>query len=62
MTIVHRVEKNQRGRQMIRKILDVIANDDFTLICEMENGEIYKYDMSYVLHVREKNRMCFSMS
>ncbi|MCY4523420.1 MAG: DUF2442 domain-containing protein [Halobacteriovoraceae bacterium] len=33
---------------MIRKILDVKANDDFTLECEMENGEIYKYDMSFV--------------
>ena len=33
---------------MIRKVLDVIANDDFTLTCEMENGESYHYDMSFV--------------
>ena len=33
---------------MIRKVLDVTANDNFTLICEMENGEIYEYDMSFV--------------
>ena len=34
---------------MIRKVLDVKANDDFTLECEMENGEIYLYDMSFIL-------------
>ena len=33
---------------MIRKILDVKAKDDYTLECEMENGEVYLYDMSYV--------------
>ena len=33
---------------MIRKILDVTANDNFSLICEMENGEVYLYDMSFV--------------
>ncbi|MCY4524496.1 MAG: DUF2442 domain-containing protein, partial [Halobacteriovoraceae bacterium] len=25
------------------------VNDNFTLECEMENGEIYKYDMSYLI-------------
>ena len=34
--------------EMIRKVLEVKAMDDFTLECEMENGEIYKYDMSFV--------------
>ena len=33
---------------MIRKMIDIKANDDFVLICEMENGEVYKYDMSYL--------------
>ena len=33
---------------MIRKILDVTANDNFSLTCEMENGEIYLYDMSFL--------------
>ena len=33
---------------MIRNIVDVKVNDDFTLECEMETGEVYKYDMSYV--------------
>ena len=33
---------------MIREILDVRANDDFTLECEMDNGEVYLYDMSFV--------------
>ena len=32
----------------IREIVKVKANDDFTLECEMENGEIFKYDMSYL--------------
>ena len=34
---------------MLRRIYDVKANDDFTLKCEMENGEVYLYDMSYIL-------------
>ena len=33
---------------MIREIVEVRANDDFTLECEMENGEIYLYDMSFI--------------
>ena len=32
-----------------RKIFKVKANDDFTLECEMENGDIYLYDMSFIL-------------
>ena len=32
----------------IREIIEVKANDDFTLECGMENGEIFKYDMSYL--------------
>ncbi|MCY4523462.1 MAG: DUF2442 domain-containing protein [Halobacteriovoraceae bacterium] len=32
----------------IRKVVSVKANDDFTLECEMEDGEIYQYDMSYL--------------
>ena len=31
-----------------RKIIEVKANDNFTLECEMENGEIYLYDMSFL--------------
>ena len=34
--------------ERIRTILEVKANDDFTLECEMENGEIYLYDMKFV--------------
>ena len=34
------------GRFQLRKIIKVNANDDFTLECEMENGEVYLYDMS----------------
>ena len=34
---------------MIRKILKAKVMDDFTLECEMENGEVYKYNMSPVL-------------
>ncbi len=33
---------------MIRRVLDVTAKDDFSLVCKMENGEIYEYDMSFV--------------
>ncbi|MCY4523890.1 MAG: DUF2442 domain-containing protein [Halobacteriovoraceae bacterium] len=33
---------------IIRKVLEVKANDDFTLECEMENGEVYLYDMSFI--------------
>ena len=32
----------------LRKIVQVKANDDYTLECEMENGEVYLYDMSFV--------------
>ena len=35
---------------MIREIISVKANDDFTLECEMENGEVYEYDMSFLLN------------
>ena len=31
-----------------RKIFEVKANDDFSLECEMENGEIFIYDMSFI--------------
>lgn len=41
--------------KMIRKLLDLKANDDFTLECEMENGEIFKYDISSVK--KEKGEM-----
>ena len=33
---------------MIRTIVEVKAMDDFTLECEMENGEVYRYDMSFI--------------
>ena len=33
---------------MIRKIVDVKAMDDHSLICEMENGEVFRYDMSFL--------------
>ena len=33
---------------MIRNIVDVKANDDFTLECEMETGEVLS--IRYVLH------------
>ena len=33
---------------MIRKVFEVKANDDFTIDCEMENGEVYRYDMSFI--------------
>ena len=33
---------------MLRRVYDVKVNDDFSLECEMENGEVYLYDMSYV--------------
>ena len=29
----------------IRRIVDVRAAEGFTLRCEMENGDVYKYDM-----------------
>ena len=32
----------------LREIFEVKANDDFTLECEMENGDIYLYDMSFL--------------
>ena len=32
----------------LREVVNVKANDNFTLECEMENGEVYKYDMSYL--------------
>ena len=33
---------------MIRDIVDVKPMDNFTLECEMENGDVYRYDMSFV--------------
>ena len=33
---------------MIRKIFEATATKDFSVICEMENGEVYQYDMSFV--------------
>ena len=33
----------------IREVVEVIARDDFTLECEMENGDVYEYDMSFIL-------------
>ena len=32
----------------IREVIGVKANDDFTLECEMENGEVFLYDLSSV--------------
>ena len=32
----------------IREIFDVKANNDFTLECEMENGKVHLYDMSFL--------------
>ena len=32
----------------LREVVKVKANDDFTLECEMENGEIFLYDMSSI--------------
>ncbi len=34
----------------IREIVKVVARDDFTLECEMGNGDIYEYDMSFILN------------
>ena len=34
--------------RMIRKILKVEVTDGFVLECEMENGDVYEYDMSFV--------------
>ncbi len=34
---------------MIRKILNVRITNNFILLCEMENGEVYEYDMSFIL-------------
>ena len=33
---------------MILDIVQVKAMDDHTLECEMENGDVYKYDMTFV--------------
>ncbi len=33
---------------MIRDVVTVTPKDDFTLVCEMENGEVYEYDMSFI--------------
>ena len=33
---------------VFRKVIDVKAMDDFTLECLMENGDVYKYDMSFL--------------
>ena len=41
-------DKRNKKMKMIRKLLDLKANDDYTLECEMENGEIYLYDMSSI--------------
>ena len=41
-------KKDQGSGQRIRRILEVKANDDFTLECEMENGEFYLYDMFFI--------------
>ena len=38
------------------EIISVQANDDFTLECKMENGEVYLYDMSFA---REKEGEIF---
>ena len=35
--------------KMIQRIIDVKAMNNFILECEMESGEIYKYDMSFIL-------------
>lgn len=32
----------------LRRIIKVKANDDYTLKCEMENGDVYLYDMSFL--------------
>ena len=40
--------RGNRKMKMIRKLLDLKVNDDFTLECEMENGEMYLYDMSSI--------------
>ena len=36
----------------LRKILKIHSINNFIVECEMENGEIYRYDMSYI---HEKN-------
>ena len=33
----------------IRRIVDVKAAEGFTLRCEMENGDVYKYDMLRII-------------
>ena len=33
---------------MIREIVKVMPRDNFSLECEMENGEVYEYDMSFI--------------
>lgn len=33
----------------MRKITNVKVLNDFVLECTMDNGEVYKYDMSFVL-------------
>ena len=32
----------------LREIIEVKANEDFTLECEMENGDVYLYDMTSI--------------
>ena len=32
----------------IRKVMNAKTNDDFTLECEMENGEVFLYDMNFI--------------
>ena len=34
--------------EMIRKILRATPKDDYSVICEMDNGEVYLFDMSFV--------------
>lgn len=33
---------------MIRKILKATPKDDYSVVCMMENGEVYLFDMSFV--------------
>ena len=31
-----------------RKILEAKPEEDFSVVCTMENGEVYRYDMSHI--------------
>lgn len=33
----------------MRKIISVKPYDDYSLICELDGGSVYKYDMSFLL-------------